>query len=315
MTAMKHIQIKGLEKPVSKLIMGSDFFRLDNRQEVSDVLGHYLAIGGNTIDSAFIYCGGQSEQALGIWMDELGNRDDINIFTKGAHHDQNGPRVNAEAIRSDLFTSLERLRTDYIDLYALHRDDPSIPVGVILEALNEHVEAGRIRAFGGSNWTHARLQEANDYAAKNGLVGFSFSSPNLSLAKAKEPFWSGCVSVDEEALRWHESTQLPLLSWSSQARGFFTGRYTPDVLDNADLVRVFYSDENWTRLHRAEQLAKQKGVTAIQIALAYVLSQPFPACALIGPRNEAEMLSCRDGAELVLTPQELAWLDLTAATV
>lgn len=315
MTAMKHIQIKGLDKPVSKLIMGSDFFRLDNRQEVSDVLGHYLAIGGNTIDSAFIYCGGQSEQALGIWMDELGNRDDINIFTKGAHHDQNGPRVNADAIRSDLFTSLERLRTDYIDLYALHRDDPAVPVGVILEALNEHVEAGRIRAFGGSNWTHTRLQEANEYAAKNGLVGFSFSSPNLSLAKAKEPFWSGCVSVDEETLRWHESTQLPLLSWSSQARGFFTGRYSPDVLDNADLVRVFYSDENWTRLHRAEQLAQEKGVSAIQIALAYVLSQSFPACALIGPRNEAEMRSCCDGAELVLTPQELAWLDLTAATV
>ncbi|MDD9269759.1 aldo/keto reductase [Paenibacillus sp. GCM10023248] len=312
---MKHIQIKGLDKPVSKLIMGSDFFRLDNKQEVSDILGHYLAIGGNTIDSAFIYCGGQSEQALGIWLDEVGNRDDINIFTKGAHHDANGPRVNAEAIRSDLFTSLERLRTDYIDLYALHRDDPAVPVGAILEALNEHVEAGRIRAFGGSNWTHERLQEANDYAAKNGLIGFSFSSPNLSLAKAKEPFWKDCVSIDEAGLRWYEAAQMPLLSWSSQARGFFTGRYTPDVLDNADLVRVFYSDENWTRLRRAEQLAQEKGVTAIQIALAYVLNQPFPSCALIGPRTQAEMESCRDGAELVLTPQEMAWLDLTAAAV
>ena len=195
---MKHIQIKGLNKPVSKLIMGSDFFRLDNGQEVSDILGHYLAIGGNTIDTAFIYCGGQSEQALGIWLDEMGNRDDINIFTKGAHHDANGPRVNPEAIRSDLFTSLERLRTDYIDLYALHRDDPATPVGVILEALNEHVEAGRIRAFGGSNWTHERLQEAADYAEQHGLIGFSFSSPNLSLAKANEPFWPGCVSTDEE---------------------------------------------------------------------------------------------------------------------
>lgn len=312
---MKHIQIKGLDKPVSKLIMGSDFFRLDNGQEVSDILGHYLAIGGNTIDTAFIYCGGQSEQALGIWLDEMGNRDDINIFTKGAHHDASGPRVNPEAIRSDLFTSLERLRTDYIDLYALHRDDPSIPVGVILEALNEHVEAGRIRAFGGSNWTHERLQEAADYAEQHGLIGFSFSSPNLSLAKANEPFWAGCVSTDEQALRWHEAKQFPLLSWSSQARGFFTGRFTPENRDNADLVRVFYSDDNWTRLRRAEQLAQEKGVSAIQIALAYVLSQPFPACALIGPRSEAEMLSCRDGAQLVLSAQELAWLDLTAATV
>lgn len=312
---MKHIQIKGLDKPVSKLIMGSDFFRLDNGQEVSDILGHYLSIGGNTIDTAFIYCGGQSEQAIGIWLDEMGNRDDINIFTKGAHHDASGPRVNPEAIRSDLFTSLERLRTDYIDLYALHRDDPSTPVGVILEALNEHVEAGRIRAFGGSNWTHERLQEAADYAEQHGLIGFSFSSPNLSLAKANEPFWAGCVSTDEQALRWHEAKQFPLLSWSSQARGFFTGRFTPENRDNADLVRVFYSDDNWTRLRRAEQLAQEKGVSAIQIALAYVLSQPFPACALIGPRSEAEMLSCRDGAQLVLSAQELAWLDLTAATV
>ncbi|KRF18468.1 aldo/keto reductase [Paenibacillus sp. Soil787] len=312
---MKHIQIKGLDKPVSKLIMGSDFFRLDNRQEVSDILGHYLSIGGNTIDTAFIYCGGQSEQAIGIWLDEMGNRDDINIFTKGAHHDASGSRVNAEAIRSDLFTSLERLRTDHVDLYALHRDDPATPVGVILEALNEHVEAGRIRAFGGSNWTHERLQEAADYAEQHGLIGFSFSSPNLSLAKANEPFWAGCVSTDEGALRWHEAKQFPLLSWSSQARGFFTGRFTPENRDNADLVRVFYSDENWTRLRRAQQLAQEKGVSAIQIALAYVLSQPFPACALIGPRSEAEMLSCRDGAQLVLSPQELAWLDLTAATV
>lgn len=312
---MKHIQIKGLDKPVSKLVMGSDFFTLNNGEQVSEILGHYLSIGGNTIDSAFIYCGGESEQAIGIWLDEMGNRDDINIFTKGAHHDQNGPRVNPEAIRSDLFTSLERLRTDYIDLYALHRDDPATPVGVILEALNEHVEAGRIRAFGGSNWTHERLQEANDYAKQHGLIGFSFSSPNLSLAKPNEPFWSGCVSVDAEALRWHEAKQFPLLSWSSQARGFFTGRYTPENRDNADLVRVFYNDENWARLRRAEQLAQEKGVSAIQIALAYVLSQPFPACALIGSRSEAEMLSCRDGAQLVLSAQELAWLDLTAAAV
>ncbi|KRE98899.1 aldo/keto reductase [Paenibacillus sp. Soil766] len=312
---MKHIQIKGLDKPVSKLVMGSDFFRLDNPQEVSEILHHYLAIGGNTIDSAHIYCGGQSEQAIGIWLDETGKREEMVLFTKGSHHDQNGPRVNPEAIRHDLMTSLERMRTDYIDLYGLHRDDPATPVGVIVEALNEHLEAGHIRAFGGSNWTHQRLQEANDYAAKHGLVGFSFSSPNLSLAKPNEPFWAGCVSADAETLRWHEEQQFPLLSWSSQARGFFTGRYSPEVRDNADLVRVFYSDENWTRLQRAQQLAQEKGVSPIQIALAYVLSQPLPACALIGPRTEAEMVSCRDGAELVLSAQELAWLDLTGATV
>ncbi|MEW9700016.1 aldo/keto reductase [Paenibacillus sp. SI8] len=312
---MKHIQIRGLDKPVSQLIMGSDFFRLDNGQEVSDILGHYLSIGGNTIDSAFIYSGGQSEQAIGIWLEQTGNREALNLFTKGAHHDDQGPRVNRDAIRSDLHTSLERLRTDYVDLYALHRDDPAVPVGAIVEALNEQVEAGTIRTFGGSNWTHARIQEANDYAQQHGLIGFSFSSPNLSLAKVNEPFWAGCVSADERDLEWHEAKQLPLLSWSAQARGFFSGRYTPDNQENPDLVRVFYNDGNWTRLRRAEELASQKDVTAIQIALAYVLNQSFPTGALIGPRSEAEMKSCYEGAQLKLSPQEIAWLDLTESAV
>jgi 1-deoxyxylulose-5-phosphate synthase len=310
---MKTISIQGLDKPVSQLIMGSDFFKLDNSDVVHEIMSHYMNIGGNTIDTAHIYCGGESELAIGKWLEDTGNRDQIVILTKGAHHDHTGPRVNREAITSDLLTSLERLRVDSIDLYGLHRDDPHVPVGHIIEALNEHMEAGRIAAIGASNWTHNRLQEANDYAAAHGLVGFSFSSPNLSLAKPNEPFWAGCVSADEHTLQWHAQQQFPLLSWSSQARGFFTGRYTPDNRENADLVRVFYNGENWERLRRAEQLAAEKGLTAIQIALAYVLNQPFPTCALIGPRTEEEMKSCATGAQLKLTAEEIAWLDLSSA--
>ncbi|MDQ0223907.1 aldo/keto reductase [Bacillus sp. 7586-K] len=306
---MKTITIPGLNKKVTTLIQGSDYFRPSIYERVCSVLDRYVAIGGNTIDTAHVYCGGESEVAIGQWMRDRNNREDVVILTKGAHHDQNGPRVTPEAISNDLFESLERLGTDYIDLYALHRDDPSIPVQVIIDALNEHIQAGRIKAIGGSNWTVERLQEANEYAAMNGLVGFTFSSPNLSLAKAKEPFWSGCVSVDESDCEWHKQYQFPLLSWSSQARGFFTGRFTPEDRSNEDLVRVFYSDENWERLRRAEQLAKEKGVTTIQIALAYVLNQPFPTCALIGAQNDEELLSCYEGSKIELTQKELTWLE------
>lgn len=312
---MKTVSIPNVKQPVSSLIMGSDYFKPELIDEIGDILDAFVEIGGNTIDTAYIYGGGKSEQTIGLWMEQRRNRDRINVWTKGAHHNKDGPRVNPQAIREELLVSLERLRTDYVDLYALHRDDPQVPVGVIIEALNEHVEAGRIRAFGVSNWTHQRIQEANDYAARHGLTGISFNSPNLSLAKAKEPYWAGCVSADADTLAWHRQSQLPLFSWSSQARGFFTGRFTPDKRDDPDLVRVFYSDDNWERYRRAEQLAKEKGAETIQIALAYVLNQPFPTAAIIGPKNRKEMLSCAEGAGIVLTPEEISWLDLSSDSI
>lgn len=178
------------------------------------------------------------------------------------------------------------------------------------QALNEHVEAGCILTFGASNWTPARLEEANRYAAEKGLRGFDFSSPNLSLAKVREPNWPGCVSVDDEALAWHERNSLPVFSWSAQALGFFSGRFGPDDRSDENLVRVFYNDANWERYRRSEQLAKEKGITTIQIALAYVLNQSFPTVAIIGPRNEMEMKSCQEATKLTFTWEEIKWLDL-----
>jgi aryl-alcohol dehydrogenase-like predicted oxidoreductase len=306
---IKTISLPGLTRGVSRLILGTDYFRPEIMESIAPIMDEFLALGGNTFDTAKVYANGASEKALGQWIQERSNRDRIHVWTKGAHHDENGPRVNTEAINEDLLESLDRLQLEYVDMYALHRDDPNVNVGVIMEALNSHMEAGRVRAIGASNWSYQRLQEANDYAAAHGLVGFSFSSPNFSLARAKEPFWSGCVSVDEPTWKWHHHTQLPLLSWSSQARGFFSGKYTPDNLENKDLVRVFYSDENWARAQRAAELAERKGVTPIQIALAYVLNQPFPTCALIGPANVGELRSCAEANELVLTDEEVKWLE------
>ncbi|MGG3307557.1 aldo/keto reductase [Paenibacillus lautus] len=308
---MKYISIKGLNKPVSVLMKGTDYFYHDSYEKAAANMDAYLAIGGNSVDTAHIYAGGQSEEVIGRYMQERGNRDQIVILTKGAHHDHNGPRVNKKDIKSDITTSFERLQTNFIDLYALHRDDPEVPAGEVIEALNEYIADGRVGAIGVSNWTWERIRDANAYAEANGLVGFSFSSPNLSLAKPNEPFWKGCVSADAETIAWHESEQFPLFSWSSQARGFFTGRFTPEIRDNADLVRVFYSDENWERLERAKQLAASKNVTAIQIALAYVLNQPFPTCALIGAQSAEELKSCDEGSTIQLTRAELDWLDLT----
>src|SRR5699024_6194891 len=103
---------------------------------------------------------------------------------------------------------------------------------------------------------------------------------------------------------------VPLLPWSAQARGFFTGRAHPEDHSDPELVRCYYSPDNFERLHRAEQLAAQRQVPTTAIALAYVLAQPFPTFALIGPRSIAELRSSMLGLQVELTEADVAWLDL-----
>jgi aryl-alcohol dehydrogenase-like predicted oxidoreductase len=309
---MKHHWLPGLDQGVSQLVLGtqSEPYRPRSYEQAAANLDAFLAAGGNTIDTAFVYGQGESEQTIGRWLEERGNREKINIWTKGGHPDRTGRHVDRASVHEQLTISLDRLGTDYVDLYALHRDDPEVPVGEIVEFLNEEVEAGRVRCLGTSNWSVTRQIEANRHAAEHGLRGFEFSSPNLSLAKAQQPYWPGCVSADDRMLAWHAETSMPLLAWSSQARGFFSGRYTPADTADAELVRVFYNHANWQRYQRAEQLGQRKGVSTIQIALAYVLNQPFPTAAVVGPSNAAEVASCRAATALSLTADELAWLDL-----
>jgi aryl-alcohol dehydrogenase-like predicted oxidoreductase len=109
-----------------------------------------------------------------------------------------------------------------------------------------------------------------------------------------------------------EERQVPLLPWSSQARGFFAGRARPDDTSDAELVRCYSSDANFERLRRATELGEQFGVPATAVALAYVLHQPFPTFPLFGPRSIAEARSSMLGLTVDLTPEQVAWLDLRA---
>lgn len=169
-----------------------------------------------------------------------------------------------------------------------------------------------MKVFGGSNWTLARVDEANEYARSKGLRGFGVVSNNFSLARMIDPVWAGCVHAsDAESRAWFTRTRTPLLAWSSQARGFFLpGRAAPDKLDDTELVRCWYADDNFRRLARVNELAERRGVQPINIALAYVLNQPFPTFALIGPRQLSETRTSLPALDLELSPDELKWLNL-----
>jgi aryl-alcohol dehydrogenase-like predicted oxidoreductase len=309
---MRLIDVRGLEKSCSQLVLGTVTLSPANLDNAFTLLDAYVENGGNTLDSAHVYGRGNSELTVGMWLQSRNNRKDVIVITKGAHHDANGPRVTPEAITKDLNESLERLQTDYIDIYMLHRDDPKVPVSEIMGILQEHRQSGKIRSFGASNWTSKRIDEANEYALSKGYDGFVVNSPNLSLAKPVEPRWAGCISVDFDYMDWHNRNQMPLFSWSSQAGGFFTGRYAPEITDSPEMVRTYYCEANWERYRRAKELAAQKGpgVNANHIALAYVLNQPFPTCALIGPEKLEELTDSLIAKNIELSPQEIEWIEL-----
>lgn len=302
---MQYGTIEGVGKKISRLVMGAD--NQANIAHATVMFDDFFERGGNCFDTAYIYGGGRNERILGQWIKNRGLRDQVVILDKGAHT----PHCDPESINKQLLESLERLQTDYVDIYVLHRDNPDIPVGEFVDVLNEHQRAGRIRVFGGSNWSISRIEEANQYAKSNGLSPFSILSNNFSLARMVDPVWAGCISAsDQESRAWLQRTQMPLMPWSSQARGFFTDRAGRDKRSDPELVRCWYSEDNFQRRERVLEMARQRGVLPINIALAYVLCQPFPTFALIGPRLLSETRTSFPGLKVNLSPEDLRWLNL-----
>ncbi|MBD3174243.1 MAG: aldo/keto reductase [Armatimonadia bacterium] len=303
---MDSLYIPALEREVSRLGVGSMIFSPGNMQVTTEVLDAFAAKGGNLIDTAQCYGGGESERAIGLYMDRSGSRSDWVILDKDFDVAE---RLTPEAIPAAIEANLGRLATDYIDIWLFHRDNEDVPIDEIVDAMAREVHAGRIRCWGGSNWTAERVKAARRYAEENRLPTFGVTSPHVCLARSKEPFWPKCLQASDEELSYYARARVPVFAWSSQGRGFFLESSGPDD-DSPDLVRVYHEDENFERLRRARELAERLGVEPIQIALAYVLNLPAPTVALVGPANAVEVASCVAASDISLTPDDLAWLDL-----
>ncbi|MGT2964672.1 aldo/keto reductase [Streptococcus acidominimus] len=303
------IRVNGGEIGLSKLILGSsDYLKLSEMTKVHMMFGAYVDSGGITIDTARHY--GESEAVIGEWLKGK-PRSAYTIISKCCHPVQEAPqtpRVTPEDIVQDLTKSLEMLGTDYVDILLLHRDDVNYPVGPLMETLSQLVDEDKVKAFGVSNWTLPRIKEALAYCQEHELHPLSFNSPNFSLAAVNCPRWNNAVTADQEMLDWHRDTQFPLIAWSAQAEGFFGHRFKQKDKDNPELkefVEVYFNDLNWKRLAVCERLAREKGVKPIQISLAYVLSQPFPVFATIGPEEEWHLRDSLEALDIPLSDEEM----------
>lgn len=313
---MDYLRLPGTELAVFPLCYGAAAFGTSMRgDEMDRLFQQYRATGGNFFDTAHCYAFwmpdglGASERALGDCLRRFGGRKEMVIASKGGHHGvpPDYPRPDdflaLEVLSADITDSLERLRIETIDLYWLHRDDERRDVGSIIEALNAEIVRGRIRYPGASNWSTARIAAANAYAAAHGLQGFVASQPQWSLAvpvlyaEGNPPM--RFLTPEDHA--WHVASGLPVIPFSSTARGYFAAGGREDAALNTPATRA--------RLARVQQLAPQLGCTPNQLALAYLRHQPFPVIPILGTSNPAHLADALGTLRVTLTAEQVRWLE------
>ncbi len=312
---MQRRQLPGTEFEVSALCFGMGGFGTTTRGDKTDrLVSAYLEAGGNFFDTAHCYLfweqngDGASERELGASLRRLGLRDQVIVATKGGHPDAGDAYqrpdgyLSEKLITSDIDESIERLGDERIDLYYLHRDDPRLPVAEIIGMLNKEIERGRLRSLGASNWSVPRIAAANDYASRHGLHGFVVSSVMASLA---DPDWKigpeptmRYVTRDEET--WHTATQMPLVAYSATGTGYFAR--------TSDEAKPDANPANEARRERAQSLASKLGCSPTQIAIAWLLHQPYPIVPLTGTTNPAHLVEIFGATAVPLTPEQVHWL-------
>ncbi len=314
---MEYLNIKGLDKKLSKMVLGTAYFLETMQEEHNKTLDDALEAGINVFDTAALYTDGQSESVLGKWMKSRGVEDKVAILSKGAHYNAYRKRVTPFDILADIHDSFARLDVDCIDIYLLHRDDPNVPVATIVDCLNRLYEDGKIRVFGGSNWTHRRIEEANEYAYKYGLEPFRASSPNYSLCVQNgNPWGDDCVTLsgDNEALEFYKKNQMPIFAYAALANGFLSGGFAHNEIEKAPQFMEEFSlkgyviDENVERLRRSEIIAEKYGVSVPQVALAWVLRQNLKTFTIVRSDTKERLLKNVQAIEIQLTDEEVRWL-------
>lgn len=296
---------------MARIGLGTVNFSGARRDAAYAVLDAWRDHGGDVIDSAARYGMGEAESVLGAWLVDRGVRDQVVLLTKGGHPDPAWrSRLTPEAVASDLSRSLERLGTDAVDIFMLHRDDPTIPVGELVDVLHEQVVSGRARTVGVSNWTVARLGAALADAAARGRTPITSSSVYVGLAAWREPPWPGCVdALDVVSRAWYAGPAgLPNFAWSAQSGGVFAADFDPARVA-PEVVAGWDTPDTDARRLRARALGRELDVSAAQVALAYVLAGPGPTVALTGARDAEAVRAAWAALDLALSPEQCRWLE------
>jgi aryl-alcohol dehydrogenase-like predicted oxidoreductase len=267
---------------VTRVVLGSFSVRDDG--EAPALLDRYYEAGGRELDLANVYGDGEANVAVGRWLD---GRDGLVLYAKGCHP----PFCSPSLVSEEVDRARTPLGADRLDVFVLHRDDPSLPVSAWAEALVAERERGTIGGFGVSNWTLDRYRELAE------LVDVAVFSNHFSLAEMVEAPWPDCLANTKDELPALDDTLF--LAWSSLAAGYFAGLDAPS----------WDSPENRARRDRATELGRQLDTSATAVALAYVLHQGSHVRPVVGTRSTARLDELLAAESIQLRADQLAWLE------
>lgn len=302
---------------VSALCLGTMQFGWTADEPASfAVLDAFVAAGGTFLDTADVYSnwakdnpGGVSEEIIGRWMRERGNRRDIVLATKGRGRMWPGP--NGEGLsRAHLMRacdeSLRRLQTDYIDLYQTHAFDAETPIEETLDALNDLVRAGKVRYIGCSNIPAWRLALALGTSERLHLARYASLQPHYNLAHRAE--------FERELQDLCVDQGLGVIPYSPLAGGFLTGKYrrgevVPASQRASGVQQRYFNDRGWAIIGALEQASQARGISMTQAALAWLLARPAMTSPIIGANSPAQLHDALGAAELTLADEDIKRLD------
>ena len=280
---------------VSEIVLGTDGYGVSRSEELSfELMDRYIELGGNTLDTAHVYGDFTPprrhvvEKTIGKWLASKPSsfRERVVIATKGAHplpgHPMTESRLSRNDIMTDMDESLECLGLAGVDIYWLHRDEVSRPVGEIMETLAELAESGKTKCVGVSNWRGTRIREANEYAETHGLPKIAASQIEYSLPQVNVGVIDQTLVVmDKTEFDFYSGTRMPVFAFTSQGKGYFD-RLKRGNLDQK--VSERYTNETNTRnAVIMDCLCAENGHSPTQNSLAWLRSNPnFEVLPIIG---------------------------------
>ena len=278
-----------------------------DRETAADLLDTYAAAGGRFIDTADVYGDGESERWIGKWLRGR-DRDEFVVASKvyfPTGDDPNAGGLNRKHVRRQVQYSLERLRTDYLDILYIHRWDEETPARELMRSLNALVEEGKVHHLGASTlapnaW---RIARANGIAYREGLEQFSVTQPRYNVVNRE---------IEGEYLDFCRERGLDVASWSPLAQGFLTGKYERDAdlpedataSDTEGWEDRYLTAENFDALDVVRAVAEEVGATPAQVAVAWQLEHPLVTAPIVGARTVEQLEENLRAATVELTDEQ-----------